>query len=97
MCKRSGSGERTACSDQCAAALAKADKATELLIRMTAKTARVSAVAFYLCGAGFVVAGVAVTFALPGDIFLPCFCCGLGVVLIICGFLYTRASKHRLN
>lgn len=94
-CSRSESGQRTACSDACAAALAKADKAADLVVRKSVQVAKASAIACYLCGVLFVLFGIGARVAFPNrDIFLPLFLAGLGVALIICGVWYGKAAKQ---
>jgi hypothetical protein len=95
-CSRSGGGVRTACSDACATALAKADKAAELVIRKSKQLARASALCCYLLGALFVICGVWVPFipVFRGDLFPPLFFGGTGLALVVCGVWYDKAAKQ---
>ena len=94
-CSRSVSGDRTGCSDGCAAALARADRATEIIIHKSTMSAKASAFACYLCGALFVISGIAAFITYEGRMFLPLFCGGLGIALIVCGFWYSKAAKQQ--
>ena len=97
-CSRSASGQRIACSDACAAALGKADKATELVIRKSVQMARVSAIGCKLSGALFVLFGVCDWFTFRGrPLTLSLFIASFGIALIICGFLYSKAAKQQAN
>ncbi len=95
-CSRVQIGQRAACSDACAAALSRADRAAELVIRKSAQVAKASALACYLCGVLFVVFGVGSLIAFPGRWFLPLFCGSLGIALVICGVWYGRAAKQQV-
>ena len=94
-CSRSVSGKRTGCSDACAAALARADKAADIIIRKSTMSAKASSLAGYLCGALFVISGIGAYVTFQGRLFLPLFCGSLGVALIICGFWYSKAAKKQ--
>ena len=94
-CSRSGGSQRAACSEVCAAALARADRAAELVVRKSVQMARASEIACYLCGALFVVAGIGSYFSMRGFLFLPLFASSLGVAMIICGYWYGKAAKQQ--
>ena len=94
-CGRTEGGQGTACSESCAAALNRADKAAELVTRKSMQLAKANALSCYLCGVLFVISGVGSLIAFPGRRFLPLFCGALGIALVICGVWYSRAAKQQ--
>src|SRR5882724_9736917 len=93
-CSKSGSSERPACSDACAAALAKADRATELIIRKSTQLAKASAVGCYLFGGVFLVFAPFSLWMLPRLRVAPILLAVAGVAMIIMGAWYGRAAKQ---
>lgn len=97
-CNRSASGERTGCSEACAAALAKADAATDIIIRKSNMTAKASAFTCFFCGALFVIFGVGVYVREgQGASFLALFLSSIGIALIVCGFWYTKVARQKAS
>lgn len=80
------------CSDQCAAALTRADQAMELILQKSVQSARASAIYSYLCGGLSLAAAVAAKFLLPSP-FLIYFAGGCGVVFIASGIWYGRIAR----
>ncbi len=95
VCSRSGGGQRSACSDACAEALAKADKATELMIRKSAQLAKANAVACYIFGGVFLVFAPFSLWMLPGLRVMPIFLVVAGIALIVAGGWYHRVARNQ--
>lgn len=91
-CARPSATERLVCSDQCAAALARNDRAMELLLQKSLQSARASAFYSYLCGALSAAAAVGAWFYLPVP-FLIWFTAGCSAVFIAAGFWYGRIAR----
>lgn len=91
-CARPSAARRMVCSDDCAAALAREDRAMELVLRKSEQNARASAFYCYLCGALSAAGAVGAWFYLPSP-FLVAFTAGCGVVFTVSGFWFGRIAK----
>ncbi|HWX21003.1 MAG TPA: hypothetical protein VN578_13970 [Candidatus Binatia bacterium] len=94
---------RMACSNECAAALARNDEAlrqlsttSQQLLQQSRQSARASAFYCYLCAALSAGAAVVAWFMLPSP-FLILFTAGCSIVLIISGLWYSRVARKRLT
>jgi hypothetical protein len=94
LCAESRAGQRLVCSAQCAAALARAGQATELLLQKSLQSARASAFYSYLCGGLSAAAAVGAWFCLPVP-FLIWFTAGCSVVFIASGLWYGRIARKQ--
>ena len=93
-CARPTNSARTACSETCATALAKADAAVELIINKSVQSARAGALTCYLLGGIFIACGVLAVFMMPSP-FLIAFLGISGVGMLIGGLFYGRAAKKQ--
>ena len=93
-CSRFGGTDRPACSDACVSALAKADRAMELVIRKSTQVFKASAVGCYLCGGVFLAFAPFSLWMLPGLRVAPIFLAVAGVAVIIMGVTYGKAAKQ---
>lgn len=80
------------CSSDCAAALARADNAMQLILQKSEQSARASAFYCYLCGILSAGAAVGAYFLLPSP-FLILFTAACALVLLVSGFWYGRVAK----
>src|SRR5947207_12844687 len=94
-CSRSGSDQRNASSDACAAALARADKATEIIIRKSMASAKATAFTCYLCGALFVISGVGAVVVHEGALFMRLFSGTVGIALLFCAFFVSMIATRQ--
>ena len=93
-CNHAGAGPRFVCSDQCAAALTRADQAMELLLHKSLQSARASAFYSYLCGGLSAAGAVGAWFYRPVP-FLVWFTAGCSVVFILSGIWYGRIARKQ--
>lgn len=93
-CSRSSATQRFVCSDQCSAALARADQAVDLLLQKSLQNARASAFYAYLCGALSAASAVGAWFYLPVP-FLIWFTAGCSVVFTVSGIGYSRIARKQ--
>ncbi len=93
-CAKPSATQRMVCSDNCAAALTRADRAMELILQKSLQSARASALYSYLCGGLSVAGAVGAWFYLPSP-FLIWFCAGCGGVFIAAGFWYGRIAGRQ--
>jgi hypothetical protein len=93
-CARPGTAQRFACSDQCAAALTRADQTMELLVQKSLQSARASAIYSYLCGGLSAASAAGAWFYLPVP-FLVWFTAGCSVVFILSGIWYGRIARKQ--
>jgi hypothetical protein len=93
-CSRSSSAQRFVCSDQCAAGLARADQAMEMLLQKSLQNARASAFYSYLCGGLSVAGTVGAWFYLPVP-FLIWFTAGCSFIFILSGAYYSRIARKQ--
>ena len=82
------------CSDTCAAALTRDDKAMEAILQKSLQSARASAFYSYLCGGLSAAAAVGAHFYLPSP-FLIWFTAGCSVVFIASGIWFGRIAKKQ--
>jgi hypothetical protein len=93
-CAKPSSTQRMVCSDNCAAALTRADRAMELILQKSLQSAQASALYSYLCGGLSLAAAVGAKFYLPSP-FLIYFTAGCGVVFMASGFWYGKIAKKQ--
>jgi hypothetical protein len=93
-CAKPSATQRIVCSDHCAAALARADGAMELILQKSLQSARASAFYSYLCGGLSLAAAVGAKFYLPSP-FLIYFTAGCGIVFIATGIWYGRIARKK--
>ena len=82
------------CSDHCAAALTRADKAMALILQKSLQSAQASAFYSYLCGGLSAAGAVGAYFYLPVP-FLVWFTAGCSLVFIAAGVWYGRIAKKQ--
>jgi hypothetical protein len=93
-CAKISTTQRMVCSDDCAAALARNDKALQLILQKSLQNARASAFYSYLCGGLSAAGAVGAYFYLPVP-FLIWFTAGCSVVFIASGIWYGRIAKKQ--
>ena len=93
-CVQAPLAARIVCSEGCAAALARDEKALQLLLQKSAQSTKASAFYCYLCAALSAGAAVAAWFMLPSP-FLIYFTAACAVVLTLSGFWYQRAARKQ--
>jgi hypothetical protein len=93
-CAKSSPTERMVCSENCATALARNDKALQLILQKSLQSARASAFYSYLCGGLSLAAAVGAHFYLPSP-FLIYFTAGCSVVFIASGIWYGRIARKQ--
>jgi predicted nucleic acid-binding Zn ribbon protein len=93
-CAKPSPAQRMVCSDNCAAALARNDRAMELILEKSLQSARASAFYCYLCGALSLAGAVGAWRYLPSP-FLIAFTGGCGLVFIASGIWYGRIAKKQ--
>ena len=91
-CAKPSAAQRMTCSDNCASALARNDKALELILQKSFQSARASAFYSYLCGGLSAAAAVGAYFYLPSP-FLIWFCAGCSLVFIASGIWYGGIAR----
>jgi hypothetical protein len=91
-CARFSAAQRFVCSDSCAAALARADQAVDLLMQKSLQSVRASAFYSFLCGGLSLAGALGAWFYLPVP-FLIWFTAGCSVVFIASGFWYSRIAR----
>lgn len=95
-CIEPGNAQRIVCSDDCAAALARADQAMEAILQKSLQSARASAFYSFLC-AGLSAAGaVGAHFYMPVP-FLIWFCAGCSAVFTASGIWYGSIAKKKIH
>jgi hypothetical protein len=82
------------CSNDCAAALTRADEAMHMILQRSAHSARASAFYCYISGGLSAAAAVVAWFMLPSP-FLILFTGACAVVLIASGIWYGRGAKRQ--
>jgi hypothetical protein len=92
-CAQSSATQRMVCSDNCAAALTRDDKAMQLILQKSLQSAQASAFYSYLCGGLSLAAAVGAHFYLPSP-FLVWFTAGCSVVFIASGIWYGRIARR---
>jgi hypothetical protein len=93
-CARPAATQRFVCSENCAAALARADRAMELLLEKSRQSARASAFYSYLCG-GLSAAGAAGAWCYLPVPFLVWFTAGCSLVFLASGIWYGRVGAEK--
>jgi len=93
-CAKPGATERMTCSDNCATALARNDKALQLILQKSLQSARASSFYSYLCGGLSLAAAVGAHFYLSVP-FLIWFTAGCGVVFIASGIWYGLIARKQ--
>ena len=93
-CVTSPNLPRIVCSSGCAAALARQDRAIQLLLQKSLQTLRAGAFYCYLCGGLSAAAAVVAWFILPSP-FLILFTGACAVVLIASGIWYHLAARRQ--
>jgi hypothetical protein len=93
-CSRSPAQLRNACSDACATALGRADRAVELIIQKTVQGAKAGALSCYISGVLFVLTGIAAAIFMSRDTFLIVFPAALGIGLIISGVAFSKVARQ---
>jgi hypothetical protein len=94
-CGGIGTAQRAACSEACAAALAKADQALDLILRKSTQLARTSALMCYLFGGIFLASAPLTFWMLPYLRATPILGLVLGSGLLLAGVWYDRAAKQK--
>jgi len=95
LCRQCGDwsgAARLACSEGCAAALARHERALEMVLEKSRQTARAQAVNYYLCGAVSAGATIAAWFWLPAPL-LMWFTGLTALVLLLSGLWLDRVSR----
>jgi hypothetical protein len=82
------------CSENCATALARNDRALQLILQKSMQSAQASAFYSYLCGGLSLAAAVGAKFYLPSP-FLIWFCAGCSAVFIAAGIWYGQVAKKQ--
>jgi hypothetical protein len=94
-CAKPSATRRMVCSDDCAAALARDDKAMQLILQKSLQNARASAFYCYLCAALSAAGALGAWYYLPSP-FLIAFTAGCSLVFIASGIWYGRiAGKQK--
>ena len=92
-CAKPSSTHRMVCSDDCEAALARGDRAMELILRKSVQNAAANAFYLVLCGILSAAAAAGAWHYLLSP-FLVWFCAGCSLVFIISGFWYGRIARR---
>ena len=93
-CERVTSSPRTACSQACADALAKADRAMDLVLTKHIQGARITAYYLYILGVIFLAVGIYGYILYPRLRVVHPMAAACGVALIAFGFSFHRLSKR---
>jgi hypothetical protein len=91
-CGSSSTSRRLVCSDDCAAALARDDRAMDLILRNSRQTAGASAFYSFLCGALSAGGAAGAWYYLPSP-FLIWFCAGCSVVFVVSGAWFAVIAR----
>jgi len=91
-CATPSATQRLVCSDNCAVALARGDKALQLILQKSLQSARASAFYSYLCGGLSAAGAVGAWFYLPVP-FLIWFTAGCSLVFVVSGIWYGRIAR----
>lgn len=93
-CVKPSAAPRMVCSDVCAAALARDDKAMQLILQKSVQSARASAFYSYLCGGLSAAGALSAWFYLPVP-FLIWFTAGCSLVFIATGVWYGSIARKQ--
>jgi hypothetical protein len=91
-CVPAPGARRMVCSDDCGAALGRAERGLELILHKSMQSARASAFYCYLCGGLSAGAAVGAWYMLPSP-FLIWFTSGCALALIASGIWYGRIAR----
>ena len=94
QCERASSSPRIACSEACADALAKADRAIKLVLTKNIQGARITAYYLYILGAIFVAVGIYGYILYPRMRVVHPMAAACGIALIAFGFSFHRLAKR---
>ena len=83
-----------ACSEACAQALAKADRAIDTILGRSTQTAKVSAYVFLLCGAILMLFALYAQWRYPQFRLAHLLAGVMGVAFLVCGAWYYRAARR---
>ncbi len=92
-CAKPSSSRRLVCSEDCAGALARNDKAMQLILQKSLQSARASAFYSFLCGA---LSAIGAKSYLPSP-FLIWFCAGCSVVFTASGIWYGFIARRQTS
>src|SRR5271155_4761880 len=95
-CAKPSMAQRMVCSDNCATALARDDKAMQLILQKSLQNARASAFYSYLCGGLSTAGAIGAWFYLPVP-FLVWFTAGCSLVFIASGIWYARIARKQIG
>jgi predicted nucleic acid-binding Zn ribbon protein len=95
-CAKPSAMQRMVCSNNCAAALARADAAIQLILQKNLQNAKASAFYSFLCGGLSAAGAVGAWFYLPVP-FLIWFCAGCSGVFIASGIWYARIARKQIG
>ena len=93
-CAKHSTTQRMICSDACAAALSRDDKAMQLILQKSLQSARANAFYCYLCGGLSAAGSAGAWFYLPVP-FLIWFTTGCSLIFIASGMWYGRIAKKQ--
>jgi len=94
VCAPVAAGDRTVCSDRCAAALQRADRAMQLILQKSLQNTRASAFYYLLCGILCAGGSVGAYFWLPMP-FLVWFTAGCSVLFLVTGAWYAAIARRQ--
>ena len=94
QCDHATSSPRIACSEACADALAKADRAINLVLTKHIQGARITAYYLYILGAIFVAVGIYGYILYPRMRVVHPMAAACGIALIAFGFSFHRLAKR---
>ncbi len=95
-CIQTPTAVRMVCSTECAAALARGERAMQMVLQQGVQNARASAFYCYLCGGLSAVAAVVAWFILPSP-FLILFTAGCALVLVVSGVWYSSIARRHTS
>jgi hypothetical protein len=95
-CIQTPTAVRMVCSTECAAALARGERAMQMVLQQGVQNARASAFYCYLCGGLSAVAAVVAWFMLPSP-FLILFTAGCALVLVVSGVWYGSIARRHTS
>ena len=93
-CAQPPAGQRLTCSDACAAALARDDRAIRLILQKSVQSARANAVYSFLCG-GVSAAGAVGAWHYYMPAFLIWFTAACSVAFIISGIWFSAVARKQ--
>jgi hypothetical protein len=93
-CGKFSGTQRFVCSEQCSAALARADQPVELLLQKSLQSARASAFYSYLCGGLSAAGALGAWYYMPVP-FLIWFTAGCSGVFVLSGIWYSLIARKQ--